>query len=105
MEAAPGSERDIRAPMQAERDLIDRFKVAQREFIKLAGNFDLDLDAKSRAAELRQEMKQAAHEIAKDPGLMHQAEQGGIASQVKSLGRQVESENGLRKERDFGMER
>jgi UvrD-like helicase family protein len=104
MEAAPGCERDIRAPRQAERDPIDRFKVPQRKFIKLAGNFDLDLDAKWRAAELRQEMKEAAHEIAKDAALMRRAEHAGIASQVKSLGRQVESESSLRKEWDFGME-
>ena len=61
--------------------------------------------AKARAAELRQEMKQSAQEIAKYSTLMRQADRAGIGSQVKSLYRQVQSERSHRKERDLEMER
>jgi len=36
---------------------VVRCKQAQREFVKVAGRFDLDPDAKARGTELRQEMK------------------------------------------------
>jgi hypothetical protein len=77
--------------------------VAQREFIKVAGRFDLDPDAKLRAAEARQQMSSAAEEISKDAGLMREAERTGILDQVKSLIR--ENRRGLSKERGFELER
>ncbi len=100
---------DTRTPAmrQPERDPVQRFKQARREFIGVAGRFDLDPAAKARAAELREEMKQAAQEIAKVPARMREAEHAGIASQVKSLARQAEQgrgrERGLGK--DDGLER
>lgn len=94
---------------QSERDPVERFKEAQREFIGVAGRFDLDPKAKARAAELREEMKRASQEITKDPVLMRQAERSGITSQVKSLVRQAERERGREKgkgiDRDEGLER
>ena len=62
---------------------------------------------RSRAGELREEMKGAALEIAKDPARMREAERAGIAPQVKSLVRQAEQskERGLQKDRDFDLER
>jgi hypothetical protein len=45
-------------------DLIQRLKVAQREFIRVSGRFDPD--AKPRAAEARQQMRSAAEEISKN---------------------------------------
>jgi hypothetical protein len=67
-----------------ERDPVKRFKEAQREFIGVAGRFDLDPAAKVRADELREQMKGAALEIAKDPAHMREAERAGFASQVKA---------------------
>ena len=97
------------AMRQPERDPVECFKGAQREFIGVAGRFDLDPKAKARAAELREQMKQAAQEIAKDPARMSEAEHAGIASQVKSLVRQAERERGREKgkgiDRDEGLER
>jgi Ti-type conjugative transfer relaxase TraA len=90
---------------QSERDPVQRFIWAQQEFIKVAGGFDLDPNMKALAAELQQQMKHAAQEISKDPDRMREAERTGIASQVKSLARQVERERGPQKERDVGMER
>jgi hypothetical protein len=81
---------------------IERFKQAQREFIKVAGKFDLDPDAKARRAELRKEMKSAAEEISRIAGLMRAAERAGIASQVKSLAR--EKERALSKDEGFELE-
>ena len=46
-------EREANQRREQDRDPIERFKEAQREFIKVAGRFDLDSDAKLRAAELR----------------------------------------------------
>jgi hypothetical protein len=84
-------------------EAIQRFKVAQCQFIIVAGRFDLDPDAKLRAAEARQQMSSAAKEISKDAGLMRQAERAGIVEQVKSLTR--ENLRGLSKERGFELER
>jgi hypothetical protein len=53
-ELRQGNERDI-AP-------IERFKRAQRDFIKVSGRFDLDRNEKMRAG-FWQEMKSAAGEI------------------------------------------
>jgi hypothetical protein len=93
-----------REPTQGkEHDSIERFKAAQREFIKVAGRFDLDPAAKQHAAELRQETKSVADNIVKDPGLLREAERDGIAGQVKSLAR--EKERGLSREKGFEMER
>jgi hypothetical protein len=77
--------------------------VAQREFIKVAGRFDLDPDAKLRTAEARQQMSSAAEEISKDANLMRQADHAGIVDQVKSLIR--ENRRGLSKERGLELER
>ena len=96
------------AAKQPERDPVERFKEAQREFIGVAGRFDLDPAAKARASELREEMKGAALEIAKDPARMRAAEREGIAPQVKNFVRQAERERGREKgslDRDEGLER
>jgi hypothetical protein len=69
---------------------VARFIQAQREFIKVAGRFDLDPDAKMRTVEFRQEMKSAAETISRDGALMREAERAGIASQVKRLAREKE---------------
>ena len=72
---------------------------------------DFDPKAKARSAELREEMKQASQEIAKDPARMRAAEREGIAPQVRNFVRQAEQERGrdkgrhLGKDRDFDMER
>jgi Ti-type conjugative transfer relaxase TraA len=84
-------------------DAIQRFIVAQREFIKVAGRFGLDPDAKLRVAEARQQMSSAGEEISKDAGLMRQAESAGIVDQVKTLVR--ENRRGLSKEGGFELER
>lgn len=73
------NERD--APREREPDQlpIERFKQAQREFTRVAGRFDLDPEAKVRAAELRQQMESISQEISRSAGLMQEAEQAGIA--------------------------
>ena len=77
----------------------------------MAGLADFDPQAKARSAELRDEMKRASQEIAKDPARMRTAEREGFASQVKNFVRQAERERardkgrGLGKDRDFDMER
>jgi hypothetical protein len=90
-------------------DPIERFKEAQREFIRVAGRFDLDPTAKVRADDLREEMKSAAQEIAKHPDRMREAKRAGIGGQVKRLVRQAERERGCKKgkglDRDEGLER
>jgi Ti-type conjugative transfer relaxase TraA len=91
-------------PNESELNSIERFKEAKREFIKVAGTFDLDPKAKARASQLRHEMKQAAEQIAKDPAGMREAKRAGIAIQVKSLARPIQSERGFQKETDFGLE-
>src|SRR5712692_2455471 len=56
-----------RTPEAGQGDPIARFKQAQKEFIQVAGVADFDPKAKARSAELREEMKQASQEIARDP--------------------------------------
>jgi Ti-type conjugative transfer relaxase TraA len=101
--AAQPNERQADRIGQPEVDAIERFKRAQREFIKVAGRFDLDRQAKARAAELRQEMKWAAEEISRSAGLMREAERAGIGGQVRSLNR--ENQRVMSKEKGFEMER
>ena len=75
----------------------------------MAGLADFDPKAKARAAELREEMKRASQEIAKDPARMRAAEREGFAPQVKNFVRQAEQESGREKgrgvEKDEGLER
>ncbi len=70
---------------------------------------DFDPKAKARSAELREEMKRASQEIAKDPASMRAAEREGIAPQVRNFVRQAERERGREKshglEKDDGLER
>ena len=77
--------------------------MAQHEFIKVAGRFGLDSDAKLGVAEARKQMSSAAEEISKNVGLMRKAERAGIVGQVKSLIR--DNRRGLSKERGFELER
>src|SRR5712692_3071312 len=90
-------------------DPIARFKQAQKEFIQVTGMADFDLKAKARSAELREEMKQASQEIARDPTRMRAAEREGFAPQVRNFVRQAERERGREKgrgvEKDEGLER
>jgi Ti-type conjugative transfer relaxase TraA len=97
------TEREPRQEKEPDLAPIERFKQTQREFIKVAGRFDLDPDAKARGVELQQEMKSAAEEISKSAGLMREAERAGIAGQVKSLSR--EKERALCKDKGFEIER
>jgi Ti-type conjugative transfer relaxase TraA len=83
--------------------LIDRFKLMQRDFTKIVGRFDLDPASKTRAAELRLEMKQAAKEISSSSDLMREAARVGIASQIISLAR--ETAHGPSEEKGFDLER
>ena len=95
-----------REPVQRKQQAVDpiqQFQAAQVEFIKAAGRFGLDPDAKRRVAEARRKMRSAAEEISKDAGLMRQAEAARIVEQVKSLAR--ENRHGLSKERGFELER
>ncbi len=75
----------------------------------MAGVADFDPKAKARAGELREEMKRASQEIAKDPARMRAAEREGIAPQVRNFVRQAEQEHGREKgktvEKDEGLER
>ncbi|MBI3759774.1 MAG: Ti-type conjugative transfer relaxase TraA [Deltaproteobacteria bacterium] len=104
----PGRERK---PEAGQGDPVARFKQAQKEFIQVAGLADFDPKAKVHSAELREEMKQASQEIAKDPAHMRTAEREGFAPQVRNFVRQAEKERGreksrhLGKDRDFDMER
>src|SRR6266851_574649 len=90
-------------------DSVARFKQAQKEFIQVAGLADFDPRAKIRSAELRDEMKRASQEIAKDPVRMRAAERDGFAPQVKNFVRKTERERGREKgrgvEKDEGLER
>jgi Ti-type conjugative transfer relaxase TraA len=90
-------------------DPVARFKQAQKEFIQVAGMADFDPKAKARAQELREEMKQASQEIARDPARMRAAEREGVAPQVRNFMRQAEREQGREKDRgaekDEGLER
>ena len=100
---------EVAIEKQPGSDLIERFRDAQQEFIKAAGHFDLDLAAKARAAELREEMKQSAQKISRHSSLMHEAERAGIASQVKSLVREADQNRGREMgeglKQDAGLER
>ncbi len=75
----------------------------------MAGLADFDPKAKARSAELREEMKRASQEIAKDPVRMRDAEREGFAPQVRNFVRQAEQERGREKgrgiEKDEGLER
>jgi hypothetical protein len=90
-------------------DPIARFKAAQKEFIQVAGIADFDPNAKARATELREVMKQTSQEIAKDSTRIRAAELEGIAPQVRNFARQAENERGREKgrglDRDEGLER
>ena len=93
----------------ANRDPIERFKKAQREFIQAASRADIDPVAKTRAAELRAEMKNAAEDIARGPAQLREAERVGIAAQVRDFIRRAERQSSLNKgqgiEKEDGMER
>ena len=65
---------------------------------------DFDPKAKNRSAELREEMRQASQEIAKDPGRLRAAEREGIAPQVRNFVRQAQKERGREKARDHGKD-
>ena len=99
-----GQERKLEA---GQGDPIARFKQAQKEFIQVAGIADFDPKAKTRAGELRDEMKRACQEIAKDPARMQAAGREGIAPQVRNFVRQAEREHGREKgrgvEKDEGL--
>ena len=103
---AQGQERKAEA---GQGDPVARFKHAQKEFIQVVGMADFDPKAKARAQELREEMKRASQEIAKDPARMRAAEREGIAPQVRNFARQAERERGREKgrglDRDEGLER
>jgi Ti-type conjugative transfer relaxase TraA len=86
-------------PEAGQGDPVARFKQAQKEFIQVAGVADFDPKAKVRAGELREEMKRASQEIAKDPSRMRAAEREGIAPQVRNFVRQAEQERGREKGR------
>ena len=100
-----GQERKAEA---GQGDPVARFKQAQKEFIQVAGVADFDPKAKARAGELREEMKRASQEIAKDPAHMRAAEREGFAPQVRNFVRQAERERGREKgrgvEKDEGLE-
>ena len=89
---------------EAGGDPVARFKQAQKEFIQVAGLADFDPQAKARSAELRDEMKRASQEIAKDPARMRAAEREGFAPQVKNFVRQAERESGREKGRAAGKD-
>lgn len=102
MEAkAQGKERQAEA---GRGDPVARFKRAQKEFIQVAGVADFDPRAKARAAELREEVRRASQEIARNPARMRVAEQEGIAHQVRNFVRQAERERGREKGRGLGRD-
>jgi hypothetical protein len=112
---AKGPEREAkesgqeRKPEAGQGDPVVRFKQAQKEFIQVAGLADFDPQAKARSAELREEMKRASQEIARDTARMREAEREGFAPQVRNFIRQAERESGREKgkgvEKDEGLER
>ena len=51
----------------------------------MAGIADFDPKAKTRAGELREEMKRASQEIARDPAHMRAAEREGVSPQVRNF--------------------
>ncbi len=105
-ETKEGRERKSEA---GQGDPVARFKQAQKDFIQVAGVADFDPKAKARSAELREEMKRASQEIARDPARMRAAEREGFAPQVRNFVRQAEQERGREKGRgagkDEGLER
>jgi Ti-type conjugative transfer relaxase TraA len=106
--ATRNAQRDRESTREASgSDPIARFKAAQKEFIQVAGIADFDPRARARAAELREVMKRASQEIAKDPARIRTAEREGIAPQVRNFVRQTEKERGREKGlgRDEGLER
>ena len=94
-----------RKPEAGQGDPVARFKQAQKEFIQVAGIADFDPKAKARAGELRDEMKRASQEIAKDPVRMRAAEREGVAPQVRNFVRQAEKESGRGREKGRGFEK
>ena len=82
----------------SDRDPIARFKAAHREFIRVAGQADLDPAAKTRTTELRAEMSGAAAEISKNATQLREAERVGIAAQVRDLVRRAERDQSVIKE-------
>ncbi len=109
-EPEPKAQGRERKPEAGRGDPVARFKRAQQEFIQVAGLADFDPRAKARAQELREEMKRASQEIAKDPARMRAAEREDLAPQVRNFVRQAEREQGREKkgrgvERDEGLER
>ncbi len=93
----------------ADRDPIKRFRKAQQQFIQAASRADIDPVAKTRAAELRVEMKSAAEDIARSPAQLRESERVGIAAQVRDFIRHAERQRSLSKgrgiEKEDGMER
>jgi uncharacterized protein YukE len=81
-----------RKPEAGQGDAVARFKQAQKEFIQVAG-------------ELREKMKRASQEIARDPARMRAAEREGIAPQVRNFVRQAEQESGRGREKGRGSRR
>jgi hypothetical protein len=102
-EPEPKAQGRERKPEAGQGDPVARFKRAQQEFIPVAGLADFDPRARARAQELREEMKRASREIAKDPARMRAAEREGIAPQVRNFVRQAEQESG--REKDRGVEK
>jgi hypothetical protein len=94
-----------RKPEAGQGDAVARFKQAQKEFIQVAGVADFDPKAKTRAGELREKMKRASQEIARDPARMRAAEREGIAPQVRNFVRQAEQESGRGREKGRGSRR
>ena len=93
----------------ADRNPIERFKKAQQEFIQATSRADFDPTAKARTTELREEMSNAAAEIAKSAARLQEAERVGIAAQVRDFIRRAERESGMAKARGIekgdGLER
>ena len=103
-EPEPKAQGRERKPEAGQGDPVARFKRAQKEFIQVAGLVDFDPKAKARAEELREEMKRASQEIAKDPARMRAAEREGLAPQVRNFVRQAEREQGRGKGKDLGKD-
>ena len=95
-----------RKSVAGQGDPVARFNQAQKQVcIQIAGLADFDPNAKNRSAELREEMRQASQEIAKDPGRLRAAEREGFAPQVRNFVRQAQKERGREKARDYGKDR
>jgi Ti-type conjugative transfer relaxase TraA len=83
--------------------LMDRFKRMQRDLGEVVARFDLDPAFKSRAAELRLQMKRMARDISNSKDLMREAASAGIAGEVKTL--VGENAPGPSEEKDFELDR